>query len=70
MTTLTDQWWIRYQPVSYELESRSGTRDELADMVRRCKAAGVNVYADVVFNQVKKVSINFYLKSMQIHFFI
>jgi alpha-amylase len=45
-------WWMRYQPVSYRLESRSGTRAELADMVARCKAAGVAIYADVVINHM------------------
>ena len=43
-------WWARYQPVSYQLHSRGGTRAELIDMVQRCNAAGVAVYADVVIN--------------------
>ncbi|XP_042220386.1 alpha-amylase-like [Homarus americanus] len=34
-------WWQRYQPVSYQLESRSGTRTEFIDMVQRCNAVGV-----------------------------
>src|SRR5215210_775302 len=45
-------WWERYQPVSYKLESRSGSRAELADMVGRCKAAGVDIYADAVINHM------------------
>ncbi len=46
-------WWMRYQPVSYRLDrSRSGTRDELADMVRRCNAVGVAIYADAVINHM------------------
>jgi alpha-amylase len=45
-------WWERYQPVSYKLESRSGSRAELADMVKRCKAAGVDIYADAVINHM------------------
>jgi len=46
-------WWMRYQPVSYRLDrSRSGTRDELADMVRRCAAVGVAIYADAVINHM------------------
>ena len=36
-----DEWWASYQPVSYQLESRLGTRDEFADMVQRCNAVGV-----------------------------
>lgn len=45
-------WWMRYQPVSYALTSRSGTRAELADMVTRCRAAGVAIYADAVINHM------------------
>lgn len=43
-------WWARYQPVSYRLESRSGTRGEFVSMVKRCSDAGVAIYADLVFN--------------------
>jgi alpha-amylase len=45
-------WWTRYQPVSYRIESRSGTREEFADMITRCKAAGVDIYADAVINHM------------------
>jgi len=45
-------WWTRYQPVSYKLQSRSGNRDQFANMVRRCNAAGVNVIADSVINHM------------------
>lgn len=45
-------WWTRYQPVSYKIESRSGTREEFAEMVRRCAAAGVGIYADAITNHM------------------
>ncbi|MDA0685049.1 MAG: alpha-amylase family protein [Bacteroidetes bacterium] len=45
-------WYERYQPVSYQLESRSGTREQFADMVSRCHAAGVEIIADVLFNHM------------------
>lgn len=44
------QWWTRYQPVTYNFTSRSGDEASFKDMVSRCKAAGVAVYVDVVFN--------------------
>ena len=47
-----EQWWTRYQPVSYTLQSRSGTEQEFVDMVSRCKAAGVDIYADAVINHM------------------
>ncbi|WP_054113963.1 carbohydrate-binding module family 20 domain-containing protein [Marinagarivorans algicola] len=46
------QWWTRYQPVSYAIEGRSGSRDEFASMVKRCKAVGVDIYADAVINHM------------------
>lgn len=45
-------WWERYQPVSHRLESRSGTEQQFAQMVKRCRKAGVDVYADVVMNHM------------------
>ncbi len=46
-------WWQRYQTVSYKLDaSRSGTLAELRDMVGRCAAVGVKIYADVVINHM------------------
>jgi alpha-amylase len=45
-------WWQRYQPVSYKLQSRGGTLQELQDMISRCNQAGVKVYADVVINHM------------------
>ncbi len=49
------EWWTRYQPVSYKIESRSGTRAEFADMVQRCKNAGVDIYADALTNHMSDV---------------
>ena len=50
------QWWTRYQPVSYKIESRGGTRAEFADMVQRCKTAGVDIYADALTNHMADVA--------------
>lgn len=44
------QWWTRYQPVSYNTQSRSGGQQDFQDMVKRCQAVGVKVYADPVPN--------------------
>lgn len=45
-------WFERYQPASYQLETRSGNRAAFADMVTRCQAAGVEVVADVLLNHM------------------
>ncbi|MCA9979972.1 MAG: alpha amylase C-terminal domain-containing protein [Anaerolineales bacterium] len=45
-------WWARYQPVSYQLESRSGTRQEFISMVNTCKQHGVDIYVDAIVNHM------------------
>ncbi|BAP54563.1 alpha amylase [Thioploca ingrica] len=45
-------WWERYQPVSYQLVSRSGDRQSFTDMVKRCQAVGVKIYVDAVINHM------------------
>ncbi len=51
--TPNHDWSERYQPVSYTIaRSRSGTGTEFADMVERCKAAGVAIYVDAVINHM------------------
>ena len=48
----TRHWWERYQPASYKLEGRLGSRQQLADMVATCRTAGIAVYADVELNHM------------------
>ena len=36
---LGDSWSTRYQPVSFKLDSRSGTPDEFSNMVARCRVS-------------------------------
>lgn len=43
-------WYTKYQPVSFGLMSRSGTPEELRDMVAKCRQAGVEVMVDIVLN--------------------
>lgn len=45
-------WWQDYQPVSYKLDTRRGSRADFASMVSTCHAAGVKVYADAVINHM------------------
>lgn len=52
-------WWTRYQPVSYAIEGRSGTRAQFASMVARCKAVGVDIYVDAVINHMAAWNRNF-----------
>ncbi len=47
-----DPWWVTYQPVSYLVESRLGTREEFAEMVSRCADVGVDIIADAVINHM------------------
>jgi alpha-amylase len=51
--TPNHDWSERYQPVSYSVaRSRSGTGAEFADMVTRCRTAGVGIIVDAVINHM------------------
>jgi alpha-amylase len=45
-------WWTVYQPVSYKIESRLGTREQFANMVQTCASHGVEIIADAVINHM------------------
>nr|CAD7204921.1 unnamed protein product [Timema douglasi] len=45
-------WWERYQPISYNITTRSGNKAQFKDMVTRCNQKGVRVYVDVVLNHM------------------
>jgi alpha-amylase len=45
-------WYFMYQPVSYRLQGRMGTRDQLRNMINTCRGYGVRVYADSVVNHM------------------
>ena len=46
------EWWIHYQPTSYQLNSDLGTATEFAAMVKACNDAGVQVVVDAVVNHM------------------
>ena len=43
-------WHFMYQPVSYKLDGRGGTRQELEKLIESCRNEGLRVYVDVVLN--------------------
>ncbi|OTF78639.1 Group 4 mite allergen-like protein (alpha amylase), partial [Euroglyphus maynei] len=45
-------WYERYQPVSYDLRTRSGDEQQFRRMVKRCHKAGVRIYVDIVLNHM------------------
>jgi len=51
-----NSWWTHYQPVSYQIDSSLGTRQEFIDMVAACNAAGVQVIVDAVINHMANSS--------------
>ncbi len=53
------QWWTRYQPLSYQIQGRSGDRNAFASMVSRCQAVGVDIYVDAVINHMAALDRNF-----------
>jgi alpha-amylase len=49
---VSSPWWQRYQPVSYRLESRSGSEQDFRDMILRCARSGVGITVDAVVNHM------------------
>jgi alpha-amylase len=49
---MMNPWYFMYQPVSYQMQGRMGTRDELRKMIATCRSYGVRVYADAVVNHM------------------
>lgn len=47
-----EEWWTAYQPVSYRIESRLGTREQFASMTQSCAEVGVGIVADAVVNHM------------------
>lgn len=45
-------WYLSYQPVSYNIISRSGNLEELQNMTKVCQENRIRVYVDVVINQM------------------
>ena len=50
-----EAWWTSYQPVSYKLDSKLGTKEEFQEMVDACKEVGVGIIADAVLNHMAAV---------------
>ncbi len=45
-------WWTVYQPVSYQIESRLGSREQFRNMVSTCAEHDVDIIADAVINHM------------------
>ena len=46
-----------YQPVSYKLDGRGGTREELLSLITTCRKFGARVYVDIIFNFFRSYNI-------------
>ncbi|KAG8970027.1 hypothetical protein FRC03_011826 [Tulasnella sp. 419] len=46
------QWWTDYQPVSYTLTSKRGSRSQFQNMINTCHSAGVEVIVDTIWNHM------------------
>jgi alpha-amylase len=49
----SDEWWKRYQPVSFRIGNRGGSEAEFDEMVRFCQEdVGIGIYVDAVINHL------------------
>jgi len=49
---LGSEWYTKYQPIGFGLNSRSGNSEQLAKMIATCRAAGVQIMVDVILNHI------------------
>jgi glycosidase len=47
-----DEWWARYQPISFSSIEGLGSKEDLTDLCVRAKTSGIMVVADLVFNHM------------------
>lgn len=45
-------WLLRYEPVSYKINSRSGSVEDFKNMIKKCMEHQVRIYVDVVLNHM------------------
>lgn len=45
-------WFERYQPISYNIITRSGNESDFRNMVCRCNSVGIRIYVDIVVNHM------------------
>lgn len=45
-------WWERYQPISYKIQTRSGSENDFKFMVEQCNSVGIRIYVDIVINHM------------------
>eukprot|EP01097_Dermamoeba_algensis_P001157 TRINITY_DN142_c0_g1_i2.p1 TRINITY_DN142_c0_g1~~TRINITY_DN142_c0_g1_i2.p1 ORF type:complete len:531 (-),score=125.42 TRINITY_DN142_c0_g1_i2:47-1639(-) len=50
--SVLNPWYFMYQPVSYRLQGRMGSRDQLRSTIATCRSLGVRLYADAVINHM------------------
>ncbi|CAE7940581.1 amy, partial [Symbiodinium necroappetens] len=49
---LGSEWYTKYQPIGFGLHSRSGSEAQFAQMIAKCRGAGVQVIVDVILNHI------------------
>ncbi|CAE7567295.1 amy [Symbiodinium sp. KB8] len=49
---LGSEWYTKYQPIGFGLHSRSGSKAQFAQMIAKCRGAGVQVIVDVILNHI------------------
>ena len=52
----TQDWWLLYQPLGFEIGNRLGSKEELADLCREAKRFGISIIVDTVINHVANKS--------------
>ncbi len=53
------EWWLRYQPLSYEIGSSAiGSYDEIKQFIRKCNDKKIKVICDIVINHMANLRLD------------
>lgn len=48
----SNEWWMLYQPINFEIGNRIGSREELRELCDEARRNGLIIIADTVFNHL------------------
>lgn len=51
-TDNTDEWWLLYQPLGFDIGNKIGTKEELYDLCQEARRYGIHIIVDTVINHV------------------
>ena len=61
-TDNTDEWWLLYQPLGFDIGNKIGTKEELYDLCQEARRYGIHIIVDTVINHIANKNEEEYLE--------